>query len=172
MIYQKIINIFPSNPYQCGAVHKVRHAIFDQFLPPSPMSHFVTHLGIPLKVRHTSRTPRFLVVQKARSKNPCTKSLSMVCGVFVRGFCSWFLSGNVLSGVVFVRSPFCQNPSVSTESLTSLSISRFICMTKIFLKCDVTCSGTPPPITDCQTFSDPLPLERDVLYERPQTRFL
>ena len=35
-------------------------------------------------------------------------------------------------------------------------------------KCDVTCSlPSPPPVTDCHTFSDPLPLERDVLYGRP-----
>src|SRR6218665_410938 len=40
-----------------GAVHKVRHAIFGQFVPPSPLSHFVTHPGTPPKVRHTSRTP-------------------------------------------------------------------------------------------------------------------
>src|SRR6218665_2553028 len=29
-----------------GAVHKVRYAIFGQFLPP-PLSHFVTHPGTP-----------------------------------------------------------------------------------------------------------------------------
>jgi len=38
---------------------------------------------------------------------------------------------------------------------------------KFFLKeCDVTCSWTPPPVTNCYTFSDPV-LERDVLYGRP-----
>src|SRR6218665_3067237 len=26
---------------------------------------------------------------------------------------------------------------------------------------------TPPPVTNCHTFSEPLPLERDVLYGRP-----
>ena len=36
-----------------GAVHKVRHAIFGQFLPPPPVTHpgtprkYVTHLGPP-----------------------------------------------------------------------------------------------------------------------------
>ena len=25
----------------------------------------------------------------------------------------------------------------------------------------------PPPVTNCHTFSDPLPLERDVFYGRP-----
>jgi len=29
---------------------------------------------------------------------------------------------------------------------------------------------TPPPVTNCHTFSDHLPLERDVLYERPLVR--
>jgi len=28
---------------------------------------------------------------------------------------------------------------------------------------------TPSPVTNCHTFSDPLPLERDVLYGRPLT---
>src|SRR6218665_158229 len=41
-----------------GAGHKVRHAIFGQFLPPPlPLSHFVTHPGTPPKVRRTSRIP-------------------------------------------------------------------------------------------------------------------
>ena len=38
----------PVSPLR-GAVHKVRHAIFDQFLPPLPLSNFVTHLETPLK---------------------------------------------------------------------------------------------------------------------------
>jgi len=33
-------------------------------------------------------------------------------------------------------------------------------------KCDVTYSWTP--VTNCHTFSDPSPVERDVLYGRPQ----
>jgi len=31
---------------------------------------------------------------------------------------------------------------------------------------------TPSPVTNCHTFSDPLPLERDVLYGRPHRRRL
>jgi len=38
-------------------------------------------------------------------------------------------------------------------------------------KRDVTCSITPPPDTNCHTFSNPLPLERDVLYGRPLDGF-
>src|SRR6218665_3268353 len=37
---------------------------------------------------------------------------------------------------------------------------------KFFYKCDVTCSRHPPPVINCHTFSDPLPIERDVLYGR------
>src|SRR6218665_3303100 len=51
-----------------GAVHKVRHAIFGQFLPPFPLSHFVTHPGTPPKVRHTSRTPP--IFRRPSTKNP------------------------------------------------------------------------------------------------------
>src|SRR6218665_1282220 len=100
-----------------GAVHKVRHAICGQFLSPSS----VTLPGTPQKVRHTSRAPRrFLVglVQNTQTKAPCTNSLLIVRAGFcpgrgsVRGPFVW----KVLSGVVFVRSPFCQSTSVTTES--------------------------------------------------------
>jgi len=43
---------------------------------------------------------------------------------------------------------------------------------KFFYKRDVTCSWPPPPVTNCHTFSDPLPLERDVLYGRPLRRYI
>ena len=38
---------------------------------------------------------------------------------------------------------------------------------KRMYKCDVTGSLPPPSVTNCHTFPDPLPLERDVLYGRP-----
>src|SRR6218665_2579699 len=99
--------------YGIGVVHKVRHAIFGQFLPPYPchtLSHipgptprkYVTHLGPPpIFSRPSTNNP---------DKTPCTNSLSIVregfCpGVFVRGSFVY----KVLSGVVFVHSPFCQN---------------------------------------------------------------
>src|SRR6218665_689387 len=101
-----------------GAVHKVRHAIFGQFLPPPPVTLCHTSRD-PQKVRHTSRTPPdFLVglVQKIRTKPP-VKILSRLfagfCpGGFVRGSLVW----KVLSGVFFVHSSFCHNTSVTTES--------------------------------------------------------
>jgi len=40
-----------------GAVHKVRHAILDQFLPPP--CHTLSHISGRSKVRHISRTPDF-----------------------------------------------------------------------------------------------------------------
>src|SRR6218665_3946582 len=70
-----------------GAVHKVRHAILANFYP-LPLSHFVTHPGTP-KVRHTSRTPRFLVG-------------------LVRGFCQGVFC---LEGLV--RGGFCPFPLLS-----------------------------------------------------------
>ena len=30
-------------------------------------------------------------------------------------------------------------------------------MYEFFLKCEATCSWTPSPVTNCHTFSDPLP---------------
>src|SRR6218665_154801 len=98
-----------------GAVHKVRHAIFGQFYP-LPLS----HIRGPPKVRHTSRTPRFLVglVQNTRTKAPCTNSLLFVRarGILSGGFVRRSFVWKVLSGMVFVRSPFCSNTSVTTES--------------------------------------------------------
>src|SRR6218665_2571699 len=70
---------------------KVRHAIFDPFLPPSPVTlchtsrgppKYVTHLGPPFFSRPSTKT---------RTKNPCTNSLSIVC----RGFCPGGLSGGL-----------------------------------------------------------------------------
>src|SRR6218665_1893230 len=48
--------------------------------------------------------------------SPCTNSLSIVRGGFVRGVIRGSFVWKVLSGVVFVRSPFYQNTSVTAES--------------------------------------------------------
>src|SRR6218665_2925230 len=90
-----------------GAVHKVRHAIFCHFSPPPPVTLCHTSRDPRKYVTHLE-TPRFLVglVQKSWSKVPCINSISIVRG----GFCL-----GVLSGLVFVRSPFCHNTSVTTE---------------------------------------------------------
>src|SRR6218665_791869 len=63
-------------------------------IDPPPPCHTLSHIqGPPKKVRHTSRTLRFLVhlVQKSRTKAPCTNSLSIVHG----GFCPGVLSGGL-----------------------------------------------------------------------------
>src|SRR6218665_1311189 len=78
------------------------------FEPPSPC-HTLSHIpGRPESTSHISG-PRFIVglVQKSRTKAPCINSLPIVS----RGFCP-----GVLSEVVFVCSPFCQNTYVTIES--------------------------------------------------------
>src|SRR6218665_1826157 len=99
-----------------GAVHKVRHAIFGQFLPAPPVTLRHTSRDPP-KVRHTSRTPRFLegLVQKSRTKAPCTNSVAIVRGRFLSGgFCQgvFCLEEFVWGG--FCPFPFCQNTSVTS----------------------------------------------------------
>src|SRR6218665_689610 len=76
-----------------GAVHKVRDAIFGQFLPPSHC-HTLSHIPGP---------PRFFSrpSTKIRTKAPCTNSLSIVRGIFVRGVCQ-----GVFCLEVFVRGSF------------------------------------------------------------------
>src|SRR6218665_2496154 len=73
---------------------------------PGPPKKYVTHLG-------PSRPPIF---SRPSTKNPDKSPLykfSLNCWRgFVRGSFVW----KVLSGVVFVHSPFCQNTSVTTES--------------------------------------------------------
>src|SRR6218665_2566627 len=110
---------------------------FWPILTPLPLSHFVTHPGTPLKVRHTSRTPRFLVglVQKSWTKGPCTNSISIVRV----GFCP--------GG--FVRVGFCPFPLLSqyvcyNRKLNITLISCFICMIKICISVR-SHALTPPP---------------------------
>ena len=88
-----------------GAVHKVRHAILDHFWPPPSVTLCHTSRD-PLKVRQASRTPNFLVVH-AYIHRSLQGRLSQFAEVFDRG---------ILSRVVFVRPPFCQNASITTEN--------------------------------------------------------
>ena len=62
---------------------------------PLPLSHFVTYSGNPRKYVTHVGPPRFLVglVQKSRTKVPCTNSISIVRGGFCPGVLTgWFLS--------------------------------------------------------------------------------
>src|SRR6218665_3836794 len=112
--------------------------ILTNFDPPSsgPLSHFsvsplkyVTHLG----------PPPILVIQRSRTKTPCrpTKYLSMVRGVFVRGFCSGFFVEKDLSEVVFVHSPSVRIPPLQQKASITFNFT-FHMYDKICLKCDVT----------------------------------
>src|SRR6218665_1923426 len=89
--------------------------LFWPIFTPLPLSHFVTQPGTPPpKVRHASRTPPpyFSRPSKKPGQKPLVQILSQLFAlVFVRGSFVW----KVLSGVVFVRSLFCQNASVTTE---------------------------------------------------------
>src|SRR6218665_2700927 len=62
---------------------------------PLPLSHFVTHPGTPQKYVTHLGPPIFRKPNtKTRTKAPCTNSVSIVRGVFVRGVCQrGFLSG-------------------------------------------------------------------------------
>src|SRR6218665_72608 len=90
-----------------GAVHKVRHAIFGQFLPLP--CHTSSHIPGP---------PRFLegLVQKTRTKAPLYK----FCFNCSRGFCPGVLSGvfcvEGFVGGCFCPFSVCQNTSVTSES--------------------------------------------------------
>src|SRR6218665_1831860 len=94
-----------------GAVHKVRYAILTSLL-----CHTLSHVTGPLKARYTSRPPIFIIPSTKTRTKPPVKIFSQLfagflSGDFVRGSLVW----KALSGVVFVRSPFCQNTSVTTE---------------------------------------------------------
>src|SRR6218665_3661310 len=114
---------------------------------------YVTHLGPPnfsSTCIHTCLYRGFVLVH----------------GGFVRGFVWVFC----LEG--FVRGGFCP-PSLLSEyihynrklNITSNFRSH---MYEFFLKCDVTCSWTPLPLSQTVTPSrTPFPLERHVLYGRP-----
>ena len=95
-----------------GAVHKVRHAIYAQFWPPSPC-HTLSHIPDPTPKAHLD--PRFLVglVQKTRTKAPCTNSVSIVRG----GFCPTVLSGRFCPGWFLSILPSARIPlAVTAES--------------------------------------------------------
>ena len=91
----------------------------------------------------------------------------LVRGVFVWRCFVW----KVLSRVVFVH-PLLSEYIYYNIKLNITFNFTFCMYENYFLKHDVTCSWTPSPVTNCHTFSDPLPLERDVLYGRPLRRDL
>ena len=70
----------------------------------TPLSHFVTHPGTPPRKYVTHLGPPTIFkrpsTKKPGQKPPCTNSVPIVRGGFVRGFFVW----QVLSRVVFVHS--------------------------------------------------------------------
>ena len=129
---------------------------FWPILTPS-LCHTLSHIPGPPKVRHTSRTPPFLVglVKKSGQKPSCTNSLSIVRGVF---------SPEGLSIPLSVTIHLLQ-PKVKHHF-------KFHVYYVWWKKCiSVTSHALEPPpgppLTNCYTYSYPSPLERDVLYARP-----
>ena len=122
-------------------------------------------VGPPECTSHIS-DPRFLegLVQKTRTKAPCTNSVSIVRGSFCPGgFVRGAFVCKILSGGGFSPFPFCQN---TLHQKVKHHLFR-ICMIKFFRSVMSHALYPSPPVTNCHTSSDPLPLERDVLYGRP-----
>src|SRR6218665_1807584 len=86
----------------------------------------------------------------------CLTSPGFSSGGFVQRFFAW---------KVLFRGGFC--PSLHLSEYTSYNRKLNITFNFRFEKCDVACSWTHPPVTNWHILSDPLPLERDVLYGRP-----
>ena len=106
---------------QCQGLQHIKYVtLFLANFDPLLLSHFVTHPGtLPKSTTHISDpTPRCLVglVQKSGQKPPVQVLSQLFAGVFVRGFVRGSFVWKVLSRVVFVRSPFCQKTSITTEN--------------------------------------------------------
>src|SRR6218665_1199624 len=151
-----------SHKFHKGAVHKVRQAIFGQFLPPSPchtLSHipgpsppnkYVTYLGPPIFSRPSTKNP---------DKSSMYK-FSLNCS---RGFCPGGFPGvSCLEG--FVRGGFCLFPllsecicynrklNITLNFMFHMYDKEYISVTSRHMLL------TPlPPVTNCHTFSEPLP---------------
>src|SRR6218665_1281896 len=97
----------------------------------------------------------------------CVSSREFLSVGFVWGYFVW----KVLSGVVFVRSSFCQNTctSVTTESRKLNITFNFRFHMYDFLKCDVTCSWTPSPCHKLSHLLGPLPPSVTHLIDCPIT---
>src|SRR6218665_3120684 len=142
-----------------GAVHKVRHAIFGQVLPPSPC-HTLSHIPGPPKVRHASWTPP--IFSRPSTRNPDKILSQLFMGVFCPGVCQVVFC--CLEG--FVWSGFCPFPLLPECMLQQKFKHHFefhisYMYDKKIYKCDVTCP-LPPPL--CHKLSHllgpPPPLER------------
>ena len=123
---------------------------------PLPLSHFVTHLGPPI------------------FSSTCIHNVFTGGFVLVRG---GFLPGG-LSGVFclegFVRGGFCPSIFLSEcihyNRKLNITFNFRFHMYEMFFESVTSHALGPPflsPVTNCHTFSDPRPLERDILYGWP-----
>jgi len=159
MLYYTIRYLKPNSKQRVatiplGAVHKVRHAIFDQFWPHASPCHTLSHLSGPPKVRHTSRTPLISSSTKNRTKTP-VQSISQwfagfLFGGFVHGF---FLSGRFCSRW-FLSIPLLSEYLHDNRKLT-ITFNFTFHMTKICKSVTSHALGPPFPVTNCHTFSAP-----------------
>src|SRR6218665_2199585 len=97
----------------------------------------------------------------------CVSSRGFLFGVCLGVFC--------LEG--FVRGGFCPSPFLSEyihfNRKLNITFNFRFHMYGIFLKFDVTCSWTtPPPVTNCHTFSDPSPSSVTYFMDGPFLSFL
>ena len=128
-------------------------------MTPSPVTLCHTSRDPPKSTSHISDPPIFSRPStKILDKSPLYKFCLNCSRRFLsRGFCpGWFLSVFLLSQYI------CYN-----KKLNITLNFMFHMYDKNLYKRDVTCSLPLPAVTNCHTFSDPLPLERDVLYGRP-----
>src|SRR6218665_1484971 len=99
-----------------GAVHKVRHAIFGQFLPPSPC-HTSSHIpGPPESTSHISDPPP--IFRRLSTKNPDKSSFVQILSQL---FAGGFVRGE------FVRGPFMSGRFCPGWFLFVPFLSEYIC---------------------------------------------
>ena len=143
-----------------GAVHKVRHAIFGQFWPPSPC-HTLFHIPGPPEsscTSHISDPPIFsrpstqIPDKSPRYKFYLNCSRRSLSGGFVRvDFCPFPL---LLQYIYYNRKL-----NITWNFMFHVIDKKFISVTSHAL--------TPSPCHKLSHLLGPLPLERDVLYGRP-----
>src|SRR6218665_3909414 len=125
-----------------GAVHKVRHAVFGQFLSPSPY-HTSSHIpGPPESTSHISDLPIFRRPStKNRDKSPLVQILSQLfAGNFVRGVLSeGLLSGRFCPGWLLSFPVLLEYICYNRKLDITLNFMFRMYDKKIY-KCDVTCS--------------------------------
>src|SRR6218665_1668876 len=129
------------------------------FTPLFSLSHFVTHPGTPESTSHIS-DPRFLegLAQKNSHKSPFYKfCLNCSRGFLSGGFCQvvfcllrfclgWFLSIPVLSEYIC----YIRKLHITLNFMFRMYEKKFISVTSHALY-------PLPSVTNCHTFSDPLP---------------